>query len=406
MKFYQLTAEQRRAKLAADGVQLLPVDPKTLAGLEQLSENVIGGLTLPLGLIPRFIIQGRPYRVPLATEEASVVAAANHGASCFNQAGGVQTSSLRRGLIGQLILAVTPAFKLANLTTQLPRLKLAANQSFLRLIAHGGGIKHLSARQVERIVYVEALVDPAEAMGANKVNSILEFLGKQLQSFPGVSERLAAILSNAPSQFASAKVVLPLALVSGTATAKRLAQLSQVGQQDARRGVTNNKGIMNGVDAALLAFGQDFRAVEAACGMQARRTGAYRSLSRWQVIDNQLVGELTLPLATGVVGGSLASRPEVRQNLAMAGIKTAQELAEVIVSVGLASNFAALLALSTDGIQHGHMKLQTRQLVAGLAASPSEQQAVLQVLLARQSYGLAEAEAILTELREKNEHRN
>lgn len=104
MKFYQLTAEQRRAKLAADGVQLLPVDPKTLAGLEQLSENVIGGLTLPLGLIPRFIIQGRPYRVPLATEEASVVAAANHGASCFNQAGGVQTSSLRRGLIGQLIL--------------------------------------------------------------------------------------------------------------------------------------------------------------------------------------------------------------------------------------------------------------------------------------------------------------
>lgn len=221
-------------------------------------------------------------------------------------------------------------------------MKLAANQSFLRLIAHGGGIKHLSARQVERIVYVEALVDPAEAMGANKVNSILEFLGKQLQSFPGVSERLAAILSNAPSQFASAKVVLPLALVSGTATAKRLAQLSQVGQQDARRGVTNNKGIMNGVDAALLAFGQDFRAVEAACIPQASRTGAYRSLSRWQVIDNQLVGELTLPLATGVVGGSLASRPEVRQNLAMAGIKTAQELAEVIVSVGLASNFAAL----------------------------------------------------------------
>jgi hydroxymethylglutaryl-CoA reductase len=205
----------------------------------------------------------------------------------------------------------------------------------------------------------------------------------------GVSELLCAILSNYPSQFVQAKVEIPLQLV-GTHLATKIAKLSRIGQVDPYRAVTNNKGIMNGVDAVLLASGNDYRAVETACGVQASIDGHYTSLSKWQIEENKLIGCLTLPLAIGVVGGSISAR------------KYVQQLANIIASIGLANNFAALYAITSQGINAGHMKLQARNVVAQLEADNNQKKQVLNQMIANQKFTLTDAKQILELIRKQD----
>ena len=189
--------------------------------------------------------------------------------------------------------------------------------------------------------------------------------------------------------------------MGGRKLAERVALLSKIGYEDPYRAVTNNKGIMNGVDAVLIATGNDYRAIESATAVLANQDGHYRSLSKWTMQDGKLVGELTLPMAIGVVGGSIKARKDVQQSFAILGKKiTSAKLAEIIVSVGLANNLAALLAISTVGIQAGHMKLQARNIVAELDASDDEKKQVLTQIIEQKDYSESYAQLVLKQIRE------
>lgn len=401
MKFYELSAMQRRQYYLKKGINFVDIDATELDRLDQLSENVVSKITLPLGLVQELIVNEQTYCVPMCTEEPSVVAAANHGAKFFNLAGGTKCICQRQGIYGQIICEINSQFNLVMLQNKLPNIIEAVNQKFDSLIKHGGGLRKIETFVKEDMLYLRTLVDPADAMGANKTNLILEDISQRLQKMTGVSELICAILSNYPSQFVQAKVEIPLQLV-GTHLATKIAKLSRIGQVDPYRAVTNNKGIMNGVDAVLLASGNDYRAVEAACGVQARIDGHYTSLSKWQIEENKLIGCLTLPLAIGVVGGSISARKDVQQSFSLLGKVNAQQLANIIASIGLANNFAALYAITSRGINAGHMKLQARNIVAQLEADHNQKKQVLNHMIANQKFTLTDAKQILELIRKQD----
>lgn len=401
MKFYELSAMQRRQYYLNKGINFVDIDATELDRLDQLSENVVSKITLPLGVVQELIVNEQTYCVPMCTEEPSVVAAANHGAKFFNLAGGTKCICQRQGIYGQIICEITSQFNLVMLKNKLPNIIEAVNQKFDSLIKHGGGLRKIETFVKEDMLYLRTLVDPADAMGANKTNLILEDISQRLQKMTGISELLCAILSNYPSQFVQAKVEIPLQLV-GTHLATKIAKLSRIGQVDPYRAVTNNKGIMNGVDAVLLASGNDYRAVESACGVQASIDGHYTSLSKWQIEENKLIGCLTLPLAIGVVGGSISARKDVQQSFSLLGKVNAQQLANIIASIGLANNFAALYAITSQGINSGHMKLQARNVVAQLEADHNQKKQVLNQMIANQKFTLTDAKQILELIRKQD----
>lgn len=401
MKFYELSAMQRRQYYLKKGINFVDIDATELDRLDQLSENVVSKITLPLGLVQELIVNEQTYCVPMCTEEPSVVAAANHGAKFFNLAGGTKCICQRQGIYGQIICEINSQFNLVMLQNKLPNIIEAVNQKLDSLIKHGGGLRKIETFVKEDMLYLRTLVDPADAMGANKTNLILEDISQRLQKMTGVSELICAILSNYPSQFVQAKVEIPLQLV-GTHLATKIAKLSRIGQVDPYRAVTNNKGIMNGVDAVLLASGNDYRAVEAACGVQASIDGHYTSLSKWQIEENKLIGCLTLPLAIGVVGGSISARKDVQQSFSLLGKVNAQQLANIIASIGLANNFAALYAITSRGINAGHMKLQARNIVAQLEADHNQKKQVLNHMIANQKFTLTDAKQILELIRKQD----
>ncbi|MDT9605301.1 hydroxymethylglutaryl-CoA reductase, degradative [Lactobacillus johnsonii] len=398
-KFYQWLPEERRAFLTEKGIKLSEIDSETLERLDKLSENVIGQVRLPLGVLPKLIVNGKDYQVPMAVEEPSVVAAANHAAKIFNQNGGAVADSRRNGIYGQIVLEVADNFDLTRFTIEFPQLIKLANKKFASLVKHGGGVRKIEASQKGNLVFLRVLVDPAEAMGANKTNAILEFLGNELEKQPGIEQTLYAILSNYPTQLTSAKVSLSLDSVGGLKVAKKIVLLSQIGQADIYRAVTNNKGIMNGIDSVLVATGNDYRGVEAATAVLANKNGTYTSLSEWKIEEDKLVGMVTVPLAIGVVGGSIKARRDVQQSFSLLGSISAKELAQVIATTGLANNFSALLAISTKGIQAGHMKLQARNLVATLKANEDEKAMVLKKLQKSKRYTQEAAFKFLNEIR-------
>lgn len=401
MKFYELSAMQRRQYYLKKGINFVDIDVTELDRLDQLSENVVSKITLPLGVVQELIVNEQTYCVPMCTEEPSVVAAANHGAKFFNLAGGTKCICQRQGIYGQIICEINSQFNLVMLQNKLPNIIDAVNQKFDSLIKHGGGLRKIDTFVKEDMLYLRTLVDPADAMGANKTNLILEDISQRLQKMTGISELICAILSNYPSQFVQAKVEIPLQLV-GMHLATKIAKLSKIGQVDPYRAVTNNKGIMNGVDAVLLASGNDYRAVEAACGVQASIDGHYTSLSKWQIEGNKLIGCLTLPLAIGVVGGSISARKDVQQSFSLLGKVNAQQLANIIASIGLANNFAALYAITSRGINAGHMKLQARNIVAQLEADHNQKKQVLNHMIANQKFTLTDAKQILELIRKQD----
>ena len=403
MKFYELAPEKRRELLQRQGIKLDEIDPQVLYDLDLLSENVIGQLSLPVGLVQDLMVNGQNYQVPLVTEEASVVAAANNGASIVAKAGGFIASSQRDGIWGQIVMQVAENLAVSHLQKVLPTLIKKTNSHFASLVSHGGGVRKIELKQINDLLYIKVLVDPAEAMGANKVNSILEFMADELENFSGIKQKLFAILSNYPSQITTVKAAIPVHLLGGIETAGKITLLSRIGQDDPMRAVTNNKGIMNGVDAVLLATGNDTRAVEAACSVFASKTDTYTSLSKWQLENEKLVGKLSIPLPIGTVGGSITSRKDVRQNYRILGEKiTAEQLANIIAAIGLANNLAALLAISTKGIQAGHMKLQARNIVAVLDATAAEKKVVFQKIINSKKYSQSAAQEFLKEIREEN----
>lgn len=376
----------------------------------QMSENVLSVLALPYSIAPDFLIDGQVYQVPFVTEEPSVVAAASFAAKIIKRNGGFKTKIHNRQMIGQVALYDVPdvAKALEQIQHEKSALLELANQAHPSIVKRGGGASDLRTDFLEGetdFLVVYLVVDTQEAMGANILNTMLESLKERLEELTG-GQSLMAILSNyATEALVTASCEIDFHSLSrdkaeAERTAQRIALASQFAKQDPYRASTHNKGIFNGIDAVLLATGNDWRAIEAGAHAYATRDGRYQGLSNWEanLEERKLYGQLTLPMPVAAKGGSIGLNPMVVASFDLLGQPTAKELASIIASVGLAQNFAALRALVTTGIQAGHMKLQAKSLALLAGAQEDEIAAVVAELLKEKQFNQAKAKEILTKM--------
>jgi len=390
-KFYELSPAARLQRLAdetrLDAVLLDALSGKAGLNLTQadhMIENVVGAYALPLGIARNFLVNGREVPVPMVIEEPSVVAAASFMARLARAGGGFSASASAPEMIGQMqILDVLDLPKAAEaIQSRRAELMEQANQIDPLLRKLGGGARDLQLRLIEEspigpFLVLHLVMDVRDAMGANAVNTALERLAPQVERITGGHVLLRILTNLADRRLARAQCRIPLDTLAfneftGEAVRDRIIAAWAFAAADPYRAATHNKGIMNGVDAVVLATGNDWRAVEAGAHAYAARGGCYTSLSAWsQGADGSLLGSLEMPMAVGIVGGATRVHPGASAAVQLMGVKTAGQLAEVIVSVGLAQNLGALRALATEGIQRGHMALHARQ-VATAAGAPEE----------------------------------
>lgn len=380
--FYRIDPQARRERLAQalhlpQTVTSALADHATTLGNE-LVENYLTDYSLPEGVGLNLTVNGQEYVVPMVVEEPSVIAAASNGAKRVQASGGFTAPHQHRELVGQVVLTdvddVTATVE--KLTAQRDHLLAVANAAHPSMRRRGGGAQSMTVRTPGDFISVDLGINVCQAMGANSVNTMAEAVGREL-SAQGYHV-LVAILSNlATNSLQTVSCNVEFAQLAtkdqpGDQVAQRIAKLSDLAQVDPFRAATHNKGIMNGIDAVMIASGNDWRAIESGAHAYAARSGQYRGLSTWQVVNGKLHGELTLPLPVGVVGGSIGLNKLTKLNYQISKIKTAEELAAVTASLGLAQNLAALRALATTGIQAGHMKLQYRSLAVSVGAEPAE----------------------------------
>ncbi|RLI08981.1 hydroxymethylglutaryl-CoA reductase, degradative [Candidatus Bathyarchaeota archaeon] len=337
---------------------------------DRMIENVLGLMAYPFAVAVNFRINGRDYMVPMVLEEPSVVAAASNMARLMREGDGIKASCTDPVMIGQIQVVDIPDMEEAMeaVRGEKDRILELANEQDPILVKLGGGAKDLELRRLEtekgEMLILHLLVDCRDAMGANAVNTMCEAVAPLVEKLTGGRVLLRIISNLADRRIARAEAVVRKDLIGGEEVVDDIVKAWAFADADPYRAATHNKGIMNGIIAVALATAQDHRAIEAGAHAYAARTGRYRALSRWwKNEDGDLVGELELPLAVGVVGGATRTHPMARLALKILGVSTARELAEVMVSVGLAQNLGALRALVQEGIQYGHMRLHARNLV-------------------------------------------
>ena len=372
-------------------------------------ENVVGTFPFPLGLATNFLINNKEYLVPMALEEPSVVAAASNAARMTRQTGGFSSSATDPVMIGQIQITDIPDLQAAQKTIEKNRdnlLKVANAQDPI-LVKFGGGARELQVRQLDTIMgpmlVVHLLVDTRDAMGANAINTMCEALAPLIEDLTKGRVYLRILSNLAVYRLARAEAIFPAKDLGGAQGVEGIMKAYAFAQADPYRCATHNKGIMNGIDAVLLATGQDFRAVEAgAHTYAATREGGYQSLTHYsRTPEGDLHGTIELPLAVGLVGGATRTHPIARLCVKILGVKTANELAEIIVCVGLAQNLAALRALSQEGIQAGHMKLHSRNVAIAAGAVDDEVEHVAQQMSKEKRVRFDRAQEILADLRKK-----
>ena len=383
--FYRETPERRRARLV-ESRWLAPEEAESCAGLggfdeacaDAMVENVIGLHGLPLGVALNFVVEGKERLVPMAVEEPSIIAAASYAARLCAEGGGFTVEADAPITTAQVQLLDVPSLASAEaiLRMQAPLLLSEANASLASMCARGGGARELEVRVLDATTLVVHLhVDTRDAMGANLVNSLAEQLAPRLAMLTGGRPGLKILTNLADRRKVRVRACVPArALVSeafpeGEVVREAILEAQRFAELDPYRAVTHNKGVMNGVDAVLVACGNDWRAVEAGAHAYASRSGVYRPLTAWRRgPEGELVGEVELPLATSTVGGAARSHPGVQRALKLAGVTGAVDLAGLAAAAGLATNLAALKALSTEGIQKGHMALHARRVAAEAGA--------------------------------------
>ena len=383
----------------------------SLAVADQLSENVVGTFSLPYSIIPELLVNGQDYTVPYVTEEPSVVAAASYASKIIKRAGGFTAQVHERQMIGQVALyhVTDPELAQEKIASKKAELLELANQAYPSIVKRGGGAHDLHVEEIKGetdflVVYLH--VDTQEAMGANMLNTMLEALKPVLEEL-SQGQSLMGILSNyATDSLVTASCRIAFRYLNrqkdhGREIAEKIALASQFAQSDPYRAATHNKGIFNGIDAILIATGNDWRAIEAGAHAFASRDGRYQGLSRWSLDTDteELVGEMTLPMPVATKGGSIGLNPRVALSHELLGNPSAKELAQIIVSIGLAQNFAALKALVSTGIQQGHMKLQAKSLALLAGASENEVAPLVERLIADKTFNLETAQRYLENLR-------
>ena len=398
--------------LSEEGLQTVrDNDTLPLSLANEMVENVLGTLALPFALAPGFQVDGQEIQVPMVTEEPSVIAAASYAAGLIKRSGGFQTQVHKRQMIGQVALYDVSHKEKASqaIAEAKEELLQLANQAYPSIVKRGGGARDLWTEVKGDFLICYLSVDPKEAMGANMLNTMLEALVNPLEDL-SEGQGLMAILSNlATDALVTASCHIDYRFLSrepkeAAEIAQKIALASQLAAVDPYRAATHNKGIFNGIDAVVLATGNDWRAIEAGGHTYASRTGQAQGLSNWMDHPEQQVleGQLTLPMPIATKGGSIGLNPSVQVAHELLGNPDAQTLARIIVSVGLAQNFAALKALVSTGIQHGHMKLQAKSLALLAGATPSEVAPVVQALLEDKPFNLEKAQAVLEEIRQNN----
>jgi hydroxymethylglutaryl-CoA reductase len=380
-KFYELSLPERLVVIASPA-GLTPVEVASLSGeagltpeqADHMVENAIGTFALPLGVAQNFIINGRELLIPMAIEEPSVIAGASFMARLAQSGGGFKAEADPPLMIGQMQILDCPDRQAAREALLAHQEEILAEAAVVdpTLVKLGGGPKDLEIREIEEspigaFLVLHLIIDVRDAMGANAVNTALEKLTPLVEKITG-GRVLLRILSNlADKRLARASVRIPSEALAfegfrGEQVCDGVISAWAFAAADAYRAATHNKGIMNGIDAVVIATGNDWRAVEAGAHAYAARAGRYTSLSTWGRNEaGDLTGTLEMPMAVGIVGGATRAHPGAQAALKMMGVKTARELAEIIVSVGLAQNLAALRALATEGIQRGHMNLHARK---------------------------------------------
>ena len=416
-KFYNLSPPERLERLrtetklsAADAAALSGKDGLSLDAADHMIENVIGTFSLPLGIARYFRVNGRDVPVPMVVEEPSIVAGASFMAKLARATGGFFARTTSSEMIGQiqvLDLDDLPSARLKLLAEKDALLAEAAQVDPI-LIKLGGGprdmeVRLITASPIGPFLVVHLVYDVVDAMGANAVNTAVERLAPKIERITG-GRVLLRILSNlADRRLAQARVTIRTADLafddfSGEQVRDGIIQAWAFAAADPYRAATHNKGIMNGVDPVLIATGNDWRAVEAGAHAFAARSGRYTSLSTWGVDSSgDLAGTLEMPLAIGTIGGATRVHPGAQASLRLMGVDSAAELAEVIVSVGLAQNLAALRALATEGIQRGHMSLHARQVAIAAGARDDQIDALVERLVVDKMVRIDHAVAILEE---------
>ncbi|MGY3749038.1 hydroxymethylglutaryl-CoA reductase, degradative [Vagococcus acidifermentans] len=423
-KFYQLDRAGRIAALQARHIvderaaELLydqPLLPEDVAG--HLIENQVSQFPLPMGVALNFIIDGRDVVVPLVVEEPSVIAACSNGAKFMRKQGGFTTTVAKRLMIGQIILKDIPDFESAIKRVMAAEEELIAlsKQIHPSIVKRSGGVKQISVRTIlneekqPEFLTVHVGIDVQDAMGANIINTILEGLAPEIIRLTGANS-LMSILSNyntdalvtATCQVAIAD--LTRKHFDGRVIAEKIVEATRYADLDPYRAATHNKGTMNGIDSVVIASGNDPRAVEAGAHAYASRSGQYRSMTQWEIIDDTyLKGTLTLPMAVGSIGGAISVLPMAQANLKMMKCQNATDLARIIVSVGLAQNFAALRALVSEGIQKGHMSMQANSLAISVGAQGDEIPRVARQLRREEKMNTTTAARILEEIRKRHD---
>lgn len=431
--FYNMALEERRARLS-EGSGLAPeaLVPFTTGGLsteaaDHMIENVVGLYSLPLGIALNFQVNGRDVLVPMVIEEPSVVAGASFMAKLARAGGGFAATTSDPLMIGQMQVINVTNLHEAKLKLYEHKAELLAEADAIDPILKkfGGGARDLEIRIMEDspigpFLVVHLIYDVRDAMGANAVNTACERLAPRVASITGGKVHLRILSNLADRRIARARCTIPvkeLAFTVGTGLAPVQGEgkprpNEYTGEEvrdgiiaayafaaaDPYRAATHNKGIMNGVDAVVIATGNDWRAIEAGAHAYAARSGRYTSLSTWgKDADGNLVGTLEMPMAVGIVGGATKVHPAAQAAVRLMGVKTANELAEIIVSAGLAQNMAALRALATEGIQRGHMSLHARQVAIAAGAAGELIEKVAAQMVAEKTVRIDKAEEILKE---------
>ncbi|MBN2101811.1 MAG: hydroxymethylglutaryl-CoA reductase, degradative [Candidatus Aenigmarchaeota archaeon] len=383
--FYKLSPEERLGKLKElvnitdDDIKMLQnAGALDLENANRMIENVVGTTQLPFGLALNFMINGKDYIIPMCIEEPSVVAAASYAASLARPGGGFRTESDDPIMIGQIQMVgiENPENAKKDIMEKKEEVIRYANDvDPAVLVKYGGGLRDIEVRVIEskrgKMLIIHLLVDCRDAMGANAVNTLAEALSPRIEKLIGGKSRLRIISNLAVHRKARSRAVWTKkelekstkGKMAGGDVVEAILDAYAFADADPYRCTTNNKGVMNGVDAVVLATGNDFRAIEAGAHSYACIDGRYKPLARYSKNENgDLVGEIELPMAIGLVGGATRTHPIAKIAVKMLGVKTAKELGEIIASVGLAQNFAALRALATEGIQRGHMNLHAKNI--------------------------------------------
>ncbi len=411
--FYKLSPAER-AKIMRDFAGLTEEEAGAISGgagltvaqADKMVENAVGTFAMPLGIATNFLINGKDYLVPMAIEEPSVVAAASNSAKMAREKGGFRTSSTSPVMIGQIQVTGVkdPDAASKRLVSEKQEILKLANAQDPMLVSLGGGARDMEARIIQTMhgpqIVVHLHVDVRDAMGANAVNTMAEATAPMIEGITGGKVYLRILSNLAVLRLARAEAVWTKDAIGGEQVVDGIVEAYAFAEADPFRCATHNKGIMNGIDAVIIATGNDWRAIEAGAHAYAARSGSYKPLTIFEkTAEGDLRGVIEIPMAVGLVGGATKVHPSAKACVKLLGVKTANELGEIVAAVGLAQNMAALRALATVGIQKGHMSLHARNIVASVGCPPELMDEAVDIIVKERKIRMDRAKEVVEELK-------